>query len=534
MIFGPILKLRDKITRKRQQLTQDEEKPFLDHLEDLRNTIMRIIATLMIAVIACFLFNEKFFKLMEQPLRSAGLDQPKEFNIPKSVVAVSEEGPEQQAAWWRIHGTARGIADLDGPLRESFLKVSAPDDFTRRFGWALLLYHAADSLPEKDRAGWIASAAATLPEAADRDKVVAYTAELVEAKTSRSLEKPRNALEMETFAPPEGFMLSMKLSLFAGIIISFPLLFYFLLEFILPGLTGRERKMIFPAMGIGFALFLAGVAFAWFVVVPQTLKYFSDYNHDLGVLNNWRVGYYQSFVTSFTLIFGLVFETPVVIMIMVKLGLLTSRFMRNSRGWAVIIILVAAAVITPTGDMLSMSLMAAPMIIMFEACIWLAWLHERKEAKREREEQRQDQARRAALVGVASVEASRPDGEQSALPEHSETMAEHEGSHHVNPPDHSDDSVIVPSVETHPHHPEPSGSHDDDYEQYLRDHAGHRPEVETHTETVPVEQRHDPVAEPPAPEAPPAPVTPPASDEVTGPEVPPKDSDSKPGGYTVS
>src|SRR6185436_609950 len=119
-------------------------------------------------------------------------------------------------------------------------------------------------------------------------------------------EKPRNPLEMETFAPPESFMLSMKLSLFAGIIVSFPLLFYFLLEFILPGLTSKERKMIFPALAIGFGLFLAGVAFAWKIVVPQTLSYFSEYAYGVGISNNWRIGYYLSFVTSFTLIFGLV------------------------------------------------------------------------------------------------------------------------------------------------------------------------------------------------------------------------------------
>lgn len=515
MIFGPLLKLRDKITRKRHELTQDEEKPFLAHLEDLRNTIMKIVMTLMIAVIACFVFNEKFFDLMLEPMRHAGLDQPKEYKLPASVKEISKEDHGQQTAWWRIHGTARGMADLDGALRESFLKSSAPDEFTRQFAWALLLYHSADSLPKDKRVDWIAAAVNTLPEA-ERGKITAYAAELAEAGTAISLEKPHNFVEMEAFAPAESFTLSMKLSLYAGVIVSFPLLFYFLLEFILPGLTGRERRMIFPALGIGFGLFLGGVAFAWYIVVPQTLQFFHDYSQQVNVTDNWRIGYYLNFVTSFTLIFGLVFETPVVIMIMVKLGLLTSRTMRNSRGWAIIIILVAAAVITPTGDMLSMSFMAAPMIIMFEACIWLAWLHERKQAKLEAEEQRRDQARRADLIGVASVEAARPGDEPAALPENAESSRESDSSDY--PP--------VPSAPTddspHPHHPEPSAATDDDYSQYLRDHAGHYTPAETHTESVPVEERPEiaestpaePAGEPPAEPAGDAPADPAAEEKL--------------------
>ena len=527
MIVGPLLKLRDKITNKRQSLVQDTEKPFLEHLEDLRKTITRIILTLMIAVIGCFAFNEKFFKLMEQPLRQAGLDQPKEYKLPASVKDSISDSNEQQVAWWRIHGTARGMADLDGALRESFIKSSSPDDFTRQFAWALLLYHAADSLPAEKRAGWIADAAVTLAEA-DRDKVKGYAAELARAETPLSLEKPRNFVEMEAFAPAESFMLSMKLSFFAGIIISFPFLFYFLLEFILPGLTGRERKMIFPALAIGFVLFLAGVAFAWWVVVPQTLKYFHEYSQQVNVTDNWRIGYYLSFVTSFTLIFGLVFETPVIIMVMVKLGLLTSRVMRNSRGWAVILILVASAVITPTGDMLSMSFMAAPMIVMFEACIWLAWFHERKQAKREAEEQRKDQARRAALIGVASVQAGRADDAADS----SSTESEHSASDPPAALPYSADHPEEPSAhgDSHPHHPEESADADGDYEQYLRDHASLYSPAETHPESIPVEDRD----ETPSGEAPSAdPETTPVAEgggDIPAAESPEKKSQADPPG----
>lgn len=499
MFFAPLLKMRDKLTRKRHSLTQDEEKPFLEHLEDLRKTLTRIVLTLTVAIVSCFVFAPSFFKLIEQPLDAAGLRDPKERNLPAAVADLKTS--EQQSTWWRIHGVARGLADLEGKQREEFIKVAAPDAFTRQFAQALLLYHVADILPEKERTAYIQSGAAALP-AEDAGKVVEYAAQLAKAGTAPELEKPHDFVETEAFAPAETFMLSMKLSLFAGIIVSFPLLFYFLLEFILPGLTPRERKMMFPALSIGFGLFLAGVMFAFFFVIPRALEFFHEYSTEIGIKDRWRIGQYISFVTSFCLIFGLAFELPVVVMVMVKLGLLTCTTMRRTRAWAVIIILVASAVLTPTGDAFTMSLLAAPMIIMYETCIWLAYFHERKEMKREAEERRQDQARRAALIGVASVEANR-----GGDPEPSESESVHSPYTDGHAPDAPRD--LLDHASGHPHHPEDSGAEPlSDYEQYLRDHQHLYSPEQTHPETIPVEERTvEPTeADPPAesPDVPPA------------------------------
>jgi hypothetical protein len=266
--------------------------------------------------------------------------------------------------------------------------------------------------------------------------------------------------------------------------------------------------MIFPALSIGFGLFIIGVLFAYYVVVPQALEYFHEYSANIGIVDNWRIGLYISFVTSFTLIFGLVFETPVVIMIMVKLGLLTSVTMRKSRGWAIVIMLVAAAVITPTGDMFSMSLMAGPMIIMYEICVWLAWLHERKLRRLEAEEQRQSQARRAALVGVAAVQTARPGSDPDAPSSDSDDNDGGGGSGvpSLDPSSGGDGGHSSPETESsgehsgnvHPHHPDDGGADSvGDYEQYLRDHARMHSPSETHPESVPFEERHDHGYQPP-------------------------------------
>jgi hypothetical protein len=145
-------------------------------------------------------------------------------------------------------------------------------------------------------------------------------------------------------------------------------------------------------MLIGFGLFIGGVLFAFFFVLPKALLFFYEYSGNLGVSNEWRIGEYITFATQFTLLFGLSFELPVVVMVFVKLGLLTYETMSRTRTYAILAIYVAAAVITPTPDIMTLNLMALPMLLLYEICIWLAYFHgkkEREQAAREEEEMRQ-------------------------------------------------------------------------------------------------------------------------------------------------
>ena len=544
MIIAPLLKLRQKLQNKRTSLVEDTEKPFLDHLEDLRKTLTRVVGTLLVSVLLCFFFNTLFFDMMKKPARDAGLFKSQELKLPASLLAL--EGDEQQPAWLKIHEAARGAKTLNGDERNIFLKYAAPDEFTRQYALALSLRHYGTLLiPEEGEAddsvqakvdGYLKETVTRLPEA-DREAVSRYLAELKESKTPATLDTPQPVLQMESLAPAELFMLSMKLSLFAGIIVSFPLLLYFLLEFILPGLTQKERRVLWPALAVGFGLFLAGVCFAYFVVIPKALIYFSSLGAEYGVMNGWRIGIYISFVTTFSLIFGVAFELPVIVMVLVKLGLLGYETMSRTRSYAVIGIMVASAILTPTGDMFTMSLLAAPMIIMYEVCIWLAWFQLRKEKREEEEEAARDQARRATLFGVASVEAA-----PAHDPYHHnvyEADARHEEEHgHESPIEHEDQGsredppapqggeAAAPAMKSwqfgrdprlglalkreqqsgaHPHHPDPETSDANaDYAQYLKDHAGMY-EADTHAESIPVEDRMNP--EPPA--------APPAEDQPT-------------------
>ena len=199
---------------------------------------------------------------------------------------------------------------------------------------------------------------------------------------------------MSALRPTEPFMLSMKLAFFAGIVLAFPLLLMFILQFVLPGLHAAERKVLWPAMAIGFGLFLSGVLFSYFFVLPRALLFFFDWGAKLGVSNDWRIGEYITFATQFTLLFGLSFELPVVVMVFVKLGLLSYETMSRTRTYAIVAIYIAAAIITPTPDIMTLNLMALPMLFLYEICIWLAWFDRKKARQKEAMEEEELQKRR--------------------------------------------------------------------------------------------------------------------------------------------
>ncbi|MEI6084323.1 MAG: twin-arginine translocase subunit TatC [Verrucomicrobiota bacterium] len=177
-----------------------------------------------------------------------------------------------------------------------------------------------------------------------------------------------------------GFMLSIKLSLYSGLALACPLLLHFFGQFVLPALTPREKKLVTPVVAAGFGLFIGGVALAYFWVVPQGLKFFLDYNKQLGIRSDWLIDKYIAFVTHMVLAFGLCFELPLVVLALAKLGIVSHEFLRQKRRYAIVIIFIVAAFITPTPDMINQCLLALPMCALYEACVWIAWWMERRKS----------------------------------------------------------------------------------------------------------------------------------------------------------
>src|ERR1043166_1316524 len=179
----------------------------------------------------------------------------------------------------------------------------------------------------------------------------------------------------------DSLVISFHLAFYAGIVISFPLLLYFVAEFVLPALTAVEKRFLFPAIGGSFALFLFGVMIGYWWLLPKTILFFFRDTQSLGWAPTWTVQQYYSFVTKFILGFGLAFELPVVVLALVYFGLITYKFMARARPYAVVLIFILAAIIAPTPDLLTLVAMAMPMTLLYESCIWIAWVMERRKAR---------------------------------------------------------------------------------------------------------------------------------------------------------
>ncbi|HUF50840.1 MAG TPA: twin-arginine translocase subunit TatC [Longimicrobiales bacterium] len=172
------------------------------------------------------------------------------------------------------------------------------------------------------------------------------------------------------------FMMTFKLALTIGIILAVPVVVYQIWAFLAPALSKRERRTIMPALGLGAVLFAIGVATAYMYVLPMTLKFLEGFQTPSMQLMPTADKYF-SFVISLLVAFGVVFELPVVVMILATLGLVTSKFLASKRRHAIAAMTVLAALITPGDAVTAMVFMMGPLILLYELGILLTKLVER-------------------------------------------------------------------------------------------------------------------------------------------------------------
>ncbi|HEX9887041.1 MAG TPA: twin-arginine translocase subunit TatC [Longimicrobiales bacterium] len=186
---------------------------------------------------------------------------------------------------------------------------------------------------------------------------------------------------LNVFNPVTPFFLYVKLALIVGLILSAPLIIYEIWAFLAPALEDHERRAIIPSFYLGFVLFVLGVAMAYFLALPVSLKFlfglFPDYLDNL-----IGVDEYLGFVVRLLVGFGIVFELPVVVMILTALGLATPTFLRAKRRHAVVIITVVASLLSP-GDVIMVTLlMMVPLFLLYELSILLSALIVRRRVDR--------------------------------------------------------------------------------------------------------------------------------------------------------
>lgn len=179
------------------------------------------------------------------------------------------------------------------------------------------------------------------------------------------------------------FVLQINSALLIGITAGVPYLLWELWRFIKPALHEKERKAATGFVFYATFLFFLGVMFGYYVITPMSVHFLMGYVISPDIKNMIDTENYLSSVATLTLATGLVFELPILIYILANLGVLTSKFMRSTRRYAIVIILIIAAVVTPTPDMLTMTVVSIPLFVLYEVSIVVAALVEKRKLKRD-------------------------------------------------------------------------------------------------------------------------------------------------------
>jgi sec-independent protein translocase protein TatC len=327
-------------------LTPDEEegggpvKSFLEHLEDLRWMLLKCIAAVLMAMLVCLIGGNFLVKLLTWPLVEAEYfrlshDQSVPIHLGTNVIA-------------RVPlGEIRGNWGTNSP--KSFRMVPFFEGTNGSFRLV------------PDLQPWAP------PQ--------------------------RGMVSLISLGPLSGIMVAMKLGLYGGLVLAAPFILLFVGQFVLPALKLTEKKLLYQIVSFGSVLFFMGVAFCYFVITAIALSAAVQFSEWLGFgADQWRAEEYISFMCKFMLGTGLSFELPVVILTLVKIGLLDYVQLKKFRSYWIVISLIISAFVTPSGDPITMLLMALPLWVLYEVSVWVAFVWNRRDRKNEEAERKREEA----------------------------------------------------------------------------------------------------------------------------------------------
>jgi sec-independent protein translocase protein TatC len=308
-------------------------KSFLEHLEDFRWVLIKIAAALGLAMLVCLIGANYVMAVIKWPLTKA----PATFSGTNQIVTVNFEtnrigrfplSAEQQK--FLNLGTNRFVSVIVEPLTIGTNQI---------LGWHI--------------------------------------------DTNSVLNDPKKMqVELINLSPAGGFFVAIQVAFYGGLVLSAPFIFYFVVAFVFPALKMHEQKHIFRALFFGGGLFIVGVCFCYFALLPVALAASQKYSNWLGLgASQWRAEDYISFVCRFLLGMGLGFELPVVILTLVKIGVLSYETLRKARRYMIVINLVLGAVLT-TPEIVTQILMFVPLQLLYELTVWVAWYWDRRDRKR--------------------------------------------------------------------------------------------------------------------------------------------------------
>ncbi len=305
-------------------------KSFLEHLEDLRWTLVKCVSTVSVGIIICLLAGKHLVAFMVWPLQNVSvLFEPESTSVPVLLGTNTIGTVDWQELALPLAGTNRVTAVHLTPVLNGTNYVLALQPDTRA------LAHPA-----------------------------------------------RNLVVLKNYSPIEGVMVALKLSIYGGLVLTAPLVILFIGQFVLPALKVNEKRVLYKAVGVGVGLFLLGVAFCYCLVSVFALGATVQFSKWLGfTADEWRADAYIGFMSKFMLGMGLAFELPVVLLTLVRIGILDYTQLKRFRSYAVVLNLVISAFVTPSGDPFTMLILAIPLHVLYEISVFIAGRWERKQAR---------------------------------------------------------------------------------------------------------------------------------------------------------
>jgi sec-independent protein translocase protein TatC len=312
-----------------------------DHLEELRARLILAILGLTLGAIVALVVGKHIVRFIERPY----------------VSAMKK----------RMAPTPPKVSEPNEPNELAFVEL-----FFAKMATAL---ETEPNAPEIDpnRVEFFRKVAA--------DAVKEWTGQLPGAEPDKKGALPRYA-RLQVLKPAEAFTAYMKISFIAGLLLTCPWVFYQLWMFVGAGLYPHERHYVRTAVPFSAILFIAGALFFLFVIAPLSLKFFLFFGDALGVSSNWTLQGYISFVTLLMLVFGIGFQTPIAIFILVRTGLVSLEVLRDVRKYVILGCVVVAAVATPP-DVISQIALAIPLYALYELGMLLAHFAGKRAEKRE-------------------------------------------------------------------------------------------------------------------------------------------------------
>lgn len=334
-------------------LFKDSTMTFGEHLEELRVCLFRALAGLAIGVVIGLAMGKWVVNFFEAPMRAALIRNIQQINFDKLAADRAAKGlpppAEDDPELKRIeHGWEYEDVQISGPA---------------------LVHSLAAKFPQTIRPGPELQGPPTTGDK-PADQVVPNEEDLIPVRIWTKIADNTQA-NMVTMTAPESFMIWMKASFVAGIVLSAPWVFYQIWVFVAAGLYPHEKHYVHVFLPFSVALFMLGASMAYFFVFQPVLDFLFAFNRWFGWSTTMRIGEWLSFVLLMPLGFGVSFQLPLVMLFIERIGIVSIDMYVSKWRIAVLAIAVLAMLLTPSGDPQSMLLMAAPLIVLYGCGILL-------------------------------------------------------------------------------------------------------------------------------------------------------------------